>query len=461
MTAERLDPAEVEAFRRARDEVLGRIAAAAARAGRDPALVTLVAVSKTVPADRVRAAVAAGFRVLGENRVQEGAAKIPVVDGAAWHLIGPLQANKARRAVELFDVIESVHTLELAERLAAVAAEARPGRAAPGPAPGQRGPGPGQGRVRPGHLEAALERLDGLAALDFRGLMTIGRFAVTPEEARPTFVALRDLGERLRARWPRLGPELSMGMSDDYEIAVEEGATIVRVGRAIFGERPAVPERRLGVSGSAAGSLLDSGHGLLRGLRRHAAVPAVAARPRAGAAQLGRSDRVQPGLAVPDPGHGAAARPGAPGPAVRRHVRLLGPARPDRPGRPLARVPLSPTETRFSVRLTPRGGADRVDGVLDGVLRARVAAPPVEGAANQALLRLLADELRRPAPRRQARRRCRRTDQGRRRGRPGSRSGRGALAGPARLTAAPALRPGPCPAVPGRGLPPRAWPEPR
>ncbi len=241
MTAERLDTEQVEAFRRARAEVLERIDAAAARTGLDSALVTLVAVSKTVPADRVRAAVAAGFRVLGENRVQEGAAKIPVVDGAAWHLIGPLQANKARRAVQLFDVLESVHTLELAGRLAAVAAEDRTGRPLPVLLQVNVDRDPAKAGFDPDSIEAALDRLDILASLDFRGLMTIGRFAVTPVEARATFVALRELGERLRARWPRLGPELSMGMSDDYELAVEEGATIVRVGRAIFGERPALP----------------------------------------------------------------------------------------------------------------------------------------------------------------------------------------------------------------------------
>jgi pyridoxal phosphate enzyme (YggS family) len=243
MTAERLDPKEVEAFRHARDEILGRIDDAAVRAGRDPALVTLVAVSKTVPADRVRAAVAAGFGVLGENRVQEGAAKIPLVDGAVWHLIGPLQSNKARRALAMFDIIESVHALELAGRLAAVAAEDRPGRPVPVLLQVNVDRDPAKAGFDPATVEAALDRLDALAGLDYRGLMTIGRFAVTPTEARATFAALRDLGERLRARWPRLGPELSMGMSDDYEIAVEEGASIVRVGRAIFGDRPAAPGR--------------------------------------------------------------------------------------------------------------------------------------------------------------------------------------------------------------------------
>ncbi len=239
MTAERLDPAEVEAFRRARADVLGRIAGAATRAGRDPARVTLVAVSKTVPADRVRAAVAAGFIVLGENRVQEGAAKIPVVPGAAWHLIGPLQANKARRAVELFDLIESVHTEELAARLDAIAGSL-PGRV-PYPVLLQVNVDrdPAKAGFLPEALDAAAGRLDALAHLDLRGLMTIGRLAPDPDGARATFVALRTLAEALRARWPRLGLELSMGMSDDYEAAVEEGATIVRVGRAIFGERVA------------------------------------------------------------------------------------------------------------------------------------------------------------------------------------------------------------------------------
>ncbi|HYO42057.1 MAG TPA: YggS family pyridoxal phosphate-dependent enzyme [Candidatus Limnocylindrales bacterium] len=241
MTAERLDQAEVEAFRRAREEVLGHIAEAAARSGRDPAAVTLVAVSKTVQAARVRAAVAGGLTVLGENRVQEGVAKIPEVEGAAWHLIGPLQSNKARRAIELFDVIESLHTVDLASRLDGLAAS-MPGRA-PLPVLLQVNvdADPAKAGFLPVDLEAAIERLDALGALDYRGLMTIGRFTDDPEEARPTFVALREFAAGLRTRWPRLGPELSMGMSDDYATAVEEGATIVRVGRAIFGARTLPP----------------------------------------------------------------------------------------------------------------------------------------------------------------------------------------------------------------------------
>lgn len=243
MTAEPLDPSEVEGFRRARGEVLDRIAAAATRAGRDPASVTLVAVSKTVPAERVRAAVAAGLTVLGENRVQEGAAKIPLVPGATWHLIGPLQSNKARRAVELFDLVESVHTLELAARLSALSLELRPGRPLPVLLQVNVDRDPAKAGFDPDTVATAAGALDALAGLELRGLMTIGRFTATPDEARATFAALRELSGGLRAAWPRLGPALSMGMSDDYEAAIEEGATIVRVGRALFGERPAPLDR--------------------------------------------------------------------------------------------------------------------------------------------------------------------------------------------------------------------------
>jgi pyridoxal phosphate enzyme (YggS family) len=236
--SEPLEPDEVEGFRRARDAVLARIADAAGRAGRDPDGVTLVAVSKTVPADRVQAAVAAGLTVLGENRVQEAEGKAPAVEGATWHLVGPLQGNKARRAVTLFDVIQSVDSVALAQRLAGLAGELRPGRPLPVLLQVNVDRDPAKAGWSPDALARDAEALDGLAPLDVRGLMTIGRLAATPDEARPTFGALRALSTRLRAAWPRLGPELSMGMSDDYAAAVEEGATIVRVGRALFGERP-------------------------------------------------------------------------------------------------------------------------------------------------------------------------------------------------------------------------------
>ena len=233
---EQPDPSDVAWFRARRAVVLGRIAAAARRAGRDPAAVRLVAVSKTVPAERLRAAVASGLTVLGENRVQEGESKRPLVPGATWELIGPLQSNKARRAVELFDVIESVDSLELARRLDRLAAETC------------RSPlgvflqvnvdlDEAKSGFTPDALETALPELAALTGLRLHGLMTVGRLVGTPEEARSTFAGLRDLSSLLRSRFAALGGGLSMGMTNDYEVAVEEGATVIRVGRALFGAR--------------------------------------------------------------------------------------------------------------------------------------------------------------------------------------------------------------------------------
>jgi pyridoxal phosphate enzyme (YggS family) len=235
------DPAEIAGLAAARSAVLSRIAEAAARSGREPASVTLVAVSKTVPVDRLRAAVAAGHDVLGENRVQEAAAKVPLVPGPRWHLVGPLQANKARRAVELFDCLEAVDSVELARRLDRIGAEIRPGRALPILLEVNVDADPGKAGFTAAAVADALPGLLALANLEVRGLMTIGHLAATPDEARSTFRRLRQLATRLRAAHPSLGPELSMGMSDDFHLAIEEGATIVRVGRALFGERPAVP----------------------------------------------------------------------------------------------------------------------------------------------------------------------------------------------------------------------------
>jgi pyridoxal phosphate enzyme (YggS family) len=234
--------AEIAGLAVARSAVLARIAEAAVRAGRAPASVTLVAVSKTVPADRLRAAVAAGHDVLGENRVQEAAAKIPLVPGPRWHLVGPLQANKARRAVELFDCLEAVDSVELARRLDRIGAEIRPARPLPILLEVNVDADPGKAGFTAAVVAEALPGLLALANLDVRGLMTIGRLTATPDEARSTFRRLRELATQLRAVHPRLGPELSMGMSDDFEVAIEEGATIVRVGRALFGERRAVPD---------------------------------------------------------------------------------------------------------------------------------------------------------------------------------------------------------------------------
>jgi len=218
--------------------VLERIDAARRRAGRDPSHVSLVAVTKTVPPPRVRAAVEAGLSVFGENRVQEAAGKIPEVSGANWHLIGPLQTNKARKAVELFDVIETVDSVELARRLDRIVGELKPDAPFPVLLQVNVDRDPAKVGFDSDDLDGVLGELGTAANLRIDGLMTVGRQVATPEAARPTFVALRQLSERLRADHQHLGTQLSMGMTDDFEVAIEEGATIVRIGRAIFGERP-------------------------------------------------------------------------------------------------------------------------------------------------------------------------------------------------------------------------------
>ena len=234
-------PTEVDTLRAAYDAVVGRITDACRRVGRDPGEVTLVAVSKTVPVERLQAAVEAGITTLGENRVQEAEGKVGELSGVTWHLVGPLQSNKARRALETFDVLQTVDSVALGERLDRLA------RAVRGAGPNARYPvllqvnvddDPSKAGLAPVDLGAALDAFVGLDALAVRGLMTIGRLANDAEAARPTFVALRSLSERLRGGGAPLGPALSMGMTDDFEVAVEEGATVVRVGRAIFGERP-------------------------------------------------------------------------------------------------------------------------------------------------------------------------------------------------------------------------------
>jgi pyridoxal phosphate enzyme (YggS family) len=232
------DRSAAAALAAARAEVLERIARACARANRPPGDVRLVAVSKTVPADRLRAAVAVGLDVLGENRVQEAVAKVPDVPGARWHLVGPLQSNKARRAVELFDTIQTVDRAELAEALSRLAGELRPGRPLAVLLQVNVDRDPAKAGFGATQASEAVPELLALPHLDVRGLMTVGRLTQDPALARATFARLRALSEDLRARHPALGPELSMGMSDDFEAAIEEGATIVRVGRALFGQRP-------------------------------------------------------------------------------------------------------------------------------------------------------------------------------------------------------------------------------
>jgi len=198
----------------------------------------VVAVSKTVPVERLRAAVDAGVTILGENRVQEAAAKVPLVEGATWHLVGRLQSNKARRAFELFETIQTVDSIALARRLDDLAGELRPASRYPTYLQVNVDEDPAKAGFAPRDLEAALPALTALGRIELAGLMTVGRLVPDPEDARPTFARLRELSARLRVREPRLGPGLSMGMTDDFEAAVEEGATVLRIGRAIFGERP-------------------------------------------------------------------------------------------------------------------------------------------------------------------------------------------------------------------------------
>jgi pyridoxal phosphate enzyme (YggS family) len=224
-------------------EVRERIASAARRAGRTLDDITLMAVSKTHPRERIREAYDAGQRLFGENRVQEFSGKAEALadlHDAEWHLIGHLQTNKAGKAVELFRAVDSVDSLKLAEKLDATARAlgkkldvlievnvggeaAKSGIALDSPA-----------------LDELLIAAPRLEALAFRGLMTVPPFTDDPQEARPYFRKLRDLREAISARkLPAVAmDQLSMGMSHDFEIAIEEGSTCVRVGTAIFGERP-------------------------------------------------------------------------------------------------------------------------------------------------------------------------------------------------------------------------------
>jgi hypothetical protein len=226
----------------ARAEILRRIVDAAAASGRSADAVRVVAVSKTVEPARIEAAAAAGWDAFGENRVQERAAKAAELAAvrAEWHLVGPLQSNKARRAVELFDVIETVDSVDLAKRLDRIAAELSAGRPLHVLLQANVDDDPAKAGFDQGVLARELAAILDLPNLRVDGLMTVGRLVDRVEDARPTFAALRMLSERLRSLDDRLGPALSMGMSDDYPIAVEEGATIVRIGRAIFGARPAL-----------------------------------------------------------------------------------------------------------------------------------------------------------------------------------------------------------------------------
>jgi PLP dependent protein len=211
-----------------------RIVAACERSGRPWQEVALIAVSKTFGPEAVEAAIEAGIREVGENRIQEAREKIPRVRGAVrWHMIGHLQSNKAKEAVGLFDVIQTIDSASLADRVARFAGEAS-----------KRmevllqvnvGAEKQKSGVDPVDLPALAEHVSRLPELRTVGLMTIPPL-ISAEELRPLFARVRELRDQLRERHQDCR-ELSMGMSDDFDVAIEEGATMIRIGRAIFGSR--------------------------------------------------------------------------------------------------------------------------------------------------------------------------------------------------------------------------------
>jgi PLP dependent protein len=215
--------------------VRARIADAAVRSGRAPDSVTLVAVTKTVDVGRIREAVACGLRVFGENRVQEAREKVPHFPDVSWHLIGSLQRNKVREAVRLFHLIHSVDSLPLAEEIGRRALRDGAGRPMEILVQVNVSEEPHKHGIAPeevGDLVAEVIRVPGLRP---RGLMGIAPLVPAADQARPYFRRLREIRDRLRDRMPQaVLPDLSMGMSDDFEVAIEEGATLVRIGRALF-----------------------------------------------------------------------------------------------------------------------------------------------------------------------------------------------------------------------------------
>jgi pyridoxal phosphate enzyme (YggS family) len=224
------------------DSVRARIEAAAVRAGRRPEDVTLLAATKNRTPEEVRRAVEAGITVAGENRVQEMLAKVPQVGaGVEWHFIGHLQRNKARQVVGAVALIHSVDSVRLAEEI-----DRRAGQAGVVQAvllqvslAGEES----KSGFEPEGLVAVVDSLEGLKNIEVRGLSTIAPFAGDPEEVRPIFRRLAELrGEMDAARQGFECRELSMGMTNDYEVAVEEGSTCVRIGTAIFGPRVATGE---------------------------------------------------------------------------------------------------------------------------------------------------------------------------------------------------------------------------
>lgn len=218
-------------------QVRQRIEAAAIASDREPSAIRLVAVGKTFPPEMLAAAVAAGVTDLGEIRVHETAVKKPLVPAASWHLIGPLQRNKARRALELFDVIHTVDRPDLVQRLGYLLEEHWPERRQPILIELNVGREPQKSGALPEDAANLVNAALAIPRLEVMGLMAIPPRSSDPEEARGHFRTVREFRDRLQDRCGKALPELSMGMTQDFEIAIAEGATMVRVGTAIFGSR--------------------------------------------------------------------------------------------------------------------------------------------------------------------------------------------------------------------------------
>ena len=214
-----------------------QIATAGQRCGRNPSDVRLVAVSKTHPAEAVAAAAATGQRIFGESRVQEAREKIPACPpGLDWHFIGHLQKNKVRQALPLFSFFHSIDSTALAQAIDRIAGET--GKPVDGLLEVNVSGEETKHGFTPEQLRGEFASLSKLPHLRIRGLMTMAPYSENPEDARPVFRALRELRDELQCAHSHPLPELSMGMSGDFEPAIEEGATLVRVGSSIFGARP-------------------------------------------------------------------------------------------------------------------------------------------------------------------------------------------------------------------------------
>ena len=239
-----MEDSDSTSFQQRLDAIRDRIAAAATRTGRDPDAVRLVAVSKTFPPGAIDEALRAGVSILGENRVQEALAKAPLCGTAEWHFVGRLQRNKIRHALGLFTTIHSVDNLPLLHDIARIQEETgqRPRLLLEVNVAGESS----KIGFTPKTLREAVREALALGGLDLVGLMTVPPWVPDPEMSRRHFRALRELRDAVQDDTGAALPELSMGMSADFEVAVEEGATFVRVGTALFGKRASwKPQRSL------------------------------------------------------------------------------------------------------------------------------------------------------------------------------------------------------------------------